>query len=247
MVIFLHSVSKKEDYILRLIDHHSILTTFSLPYLFKHKPNRYLYMKKLCEKGLVEFKKYPRYKVWYLTQTGKKYVTKKRGRYIDAIRTDKITKNHLAHIVAATNLEIKLDKKYKNTQDISKYSPNRYIKNEQKTLNVVPDCEFTYLGKYNVAFEISVIKKSEKQYYNNFQKYLENEKYHRVYWLYSDLKEKEKIEASFKTAFKKKSAELDENILSKNANAHVFAKFDDILKEGLDSNFVGVKATALTD
>ncbi|MFC1770654.1 hypothetical protein ACFLZV_02090 [Candidatus Margulisiibacteriota bacterium] len=248
MTIFLHSVSKKENYILKLIDHYHYLTSYALPLIFKYKPNRYTYMKKLCEKGLLEFIKYPRYKLWYLSSLGKKYMATKRKGFKYSFNPKKLKDEDIKKNVAKTNLEIFLNKKYSQTNDIKNYVPDKYIfqdKESSKQQEKAPDSEFTYLGKYNVAFEVAVQKKKPTQYHENIAKYLDKHKYHRIYWLYDDPKEKEKLINSFKEVHEKNKGnpEFDKSAI---LNPHVCVNLQEMLKEGLDSQFTSLKETLLT-
>jgi hypothetical protein len=244
MLVFIDNVSKKENAILELIDRYNIISTINLHFLFKYKPNRYIYMQKLCSKGLVDFKQYPKLKIWFLTDLGRKYIENKEGKKVLKQKKKAYSKKEVQRISKTINIDICINKKHSVEGDITELYSKKYLEAIlPENVFQIPDIAFTYLGKFQIAIE-SITSILNVDLENSFIKFFKTSSYQRIYWVYEKQEEINAILSNFQRAYLRVVTEsnAEEMVeIEKSASSHVLVKLEDIYEKGLDATYLSLK------
>ena len=252
-------VTKKERYILHLIDRHDYITSAVLHGLSQHRTQRYRWMRSLEEKGLIERFSYAiDSSLWFLTPLGKAFQKLQNPNFFSTFKIERDKKTITpVHNSYTALFDIKINTLQEQTNADHKLVTDKYLKkhfreNERNIklqtggLIRIPDGEF-YYKDHLMAFEIELSKKSRDRYRNIFRFFRDYYDYKRVYWLFLDEALKDYLislfidfhNADLPNILNSSEAEFK---IERNKKLHVFCNINDFLESGFDAKLTKINS-----
>jgi DNA-binding MarR family transcriptional regulator len=252
-------LSKKELDILILISDYSFISNKALINIFGgKKSNLSIYTKKLKVRGFIESIKDQGTTVWFLTKKSCGILEALNEHFFRPELKDDYDPAMLNHNTSLANIELAFN--YPKTKDtkVEEYVSDRYLKrrfakNKSTILregqgNIrVPDAEFLYKEKYQIAIELELTKKAKYRYEKIFYFFRYYTYYDSVFWVFQTDSVMGYVKKVFKDIHLKSKERIlsspngDISLLERDLSIHKFLYYDDLIRLGTDVKMVTLK------